>query len=382
MTAEALGTEQIRRLPKVLLHDHLDGGVRPATVLELAREQGYAALPADDVASLSGWFAASADSGSLVRYLETFSHTVGVMQTAEALRRTARECVLDLAADGVVYAEVRYAPEQHLEGGLGLDEVVEAVNAGFREGEEVVAGPDADAPAGPIRVRAMLTAMRHAARSREIAELAVRHRAEQVCGFDIAGAEDGFPPTRHLGAFEFLRQANAHFTIHAGEAFGLPSIWEAIQRCGAERLGHGIRIVDDIRLDGSPVTDDLTGAIDRAREEPGAFSLGDLAAYVRDRRIPLEMCPSSNVQTGAAPSIAEHAIRLLDALRFRVTLNTDNRLMSATSMTREAQLLVDQAGWGVPELRRVTVNAMKSAFLPFDERLALIEDVLKPAYDG
>ncbi|WP_298890474.1 adenosine deaminase [uncultured Serinicoccus sp.] len=379
---DALGTEQIRRLPKVLLHDHLDGGVRPATVLELAREQGYAALPADDIESLSGWFAASADSGSLVRYLETFTHTVGVMQTAEALRRTARECVLDLAADGVVYAEVRYAPEQHLEGGLGLDEVVEAVNAGFREGEEVVARGDADAPAGPIRVRAMLTAMRHAARSREIAELAVRHRAEEVCGFDIAGAEDGFPPTRHLGAFEFLRQANAHFTIHAGEAFGLPSIWEAIQWCGAERLGHGIRIVDDIRLDGSPVTDDLAGAIGRAQQEPGAFSLGELAAYVRDRRIPLEMCPSSNVQTGAAPSIAEHAIRLLDALRFRVTLNTDNRLMSATSMTREAQLLVDQAGWGVPELRRVTVNAMKSAFLPFDERLALIEDVLKPAYDG
>ncbi|KUG59314.1 adenosine deaminase [Serinicoccus chungangensis] len=380
--AEALATEQFRRLPKVLLHDHLDGGVRPATVLELAREQGYAALPADDVASLSRWFAASADSGSLVRYLETFTHTVGVMQTAEALRRTARECVLDLAADGVVYAEVRYAPEQHLEGGLGLDEVVAAVNAGFREGEEVVAGGDADAPAGPIRVRAMLTAMRHAARSREIAELAVRHRAEEVCGFDIAGAEDGFPPTRHLGAFEFLRQANAHFTIHAGEAFGLPSIWEAIQWCGAERLGHGIRIVDDIRLDGSPVTDDLAGAIARAQEDPGAFALGDLAAYVRDRRIPLEMCPSSNVQTGAAPSIAEHAIRLLDALRFRVTLNTDNRLMSATSMTREAELLVDQAGWGVPELRRVSVNAMKSAFLPFDERLAIIEDVLKPAYDG
>ena len=379
---EALGTEQVRRLPKVLLHDHLDGGVRPATVLELAREQGYAALPADDVESLSAWFAASADSGSLVRYLETFTHTVGVMQTAEALRRTARECVLDLAADGVVYAEVRYAPEQHLEGGLGLDEVVEAVNAGFREGEEVVAAGDADAPAGPVRVRAILTAMRHAARSREIAELAVRHRAEEVCGFDIAGAEDGFPPTRHLGAFEFLRQENAHFTIHAGEAFGLPSIWEAIQWCGAERLGHGIRIVDDIRLDGAPVSDDLAGAIDRGQEDPGAFALGELAAYVRDRRIPLEMCPSSNVQTGAAPSIAEHAIRLLDALRFRVTLNTDNRLMSATSMTREARLLVDQAGWGVPELRRVTVNAMKSAFLPFDERLALIEDVLKPAYDG
>ncbi|WP_022924969.1 adenosine deaminase [Serinicoccus marinus] len=377
-----LGAEQIRALPKVLLHDHLDGGVRPATVLELAQEQGYAALPADDVASLSAWFAESADSGSLVRYLETFAHTVGVMQTADALRRTARECVLDLAADGVVYAEVRYAPEQHLEGGLGLDEVVAAVNEGLRDGEREVAQGEAEAPAGRIRARAMLTAMRHAARSREIAELAVRHRDSEVCGFDIAGAEDGFPPTRHLGAFEFLRQANAHFTIHAGEAFGLASIWEAIQWCGAERLGHGIRIVDDITLDGSPVTDDLAGAIARAQEEPGAFALGELAAYVRDRRIPLEMCPSSNVQTGAAPSIEEHAIRLLDALRFRVTLNTDNRLMSATSMSREAQLLVERGGWGRTELRRVAVNAMKSAFLPFDERLAIIEDVLKPAYDG
>ncbi|WP_149814760.1 adenosine deaminase [Serinicoccus marinus] len=377
-----LGAEQIRALPKVLLHDHLDGGVRPATVLELAQEQGYAALPDDDVASLSAWFAESADSGSLVRYLETFAHTVGVMQTADALRRTARECVLDLAADGVVYAEVRYAPEQHLEGGLGLDEVVAAVNEGLRDGEREVAQGEAEAPAGRIRARAMLTAMRHAARSREIAELAVRHRDSEVCGFDIAGAEDGFPPTRHLGAFEFLRQANAHFTIHAGEAFGLASIWEAIQWCGAERLGHGIRIVDDITLDGSPVTDDLAGAIARAQEEPGAFALGELAAYVRDRRIPLEMCPSSNVQTGAAPSIEEHAIRLLDALRFRVTLNTDNRLMSATSMSREAQLLVERGGWGRTELRRVAVNAMKSAFLPFDERLAIIEDVLKPAYDG
>lgn len=373
---------RLRALPKVLLHDHLDGGVRPATVLEIAREEGYDALPADDVDSLSRWFAESADSGSLVRYLETFAHTVGVMQTADALTRVARECVLDLAADGVVYAEVRYAPEQHLEGGLTLDQVVEAVNAGFREGERLVAAGEAEAPAGPIRVRAMLTAMRHAARSREIAELAVRYRDQEVCGFDIAGAEDGFPPTRHLGAFEFLRQANAHFTIHAGEAFGLASIWEAIQWCGAERLGHGIRIVDDITLDGSPVTDDLAGAIARAQEEPGAFALGELAAYVRDRRIPLEMCPSSNVQTGAAPSIEEHAIRLLDALRFRVTLNTDNRLMSATSMTREAQLLVERGGWGLPELRRVTVNAMKSAFLPFDERLAIIDGVLKPAYDG
>lgn len=378
---EPLNIDQIRSLPKVLLHDHLDGGLRPATVLELAREQGYTSLPADDVESLSRWFAESADSGSLVRYLETFAHTVGVMQAAPALARVAREAVLDLAADGVVYAEIRYAPEQHLDGGLSLDEVVEAVESGLREGERLVASGQAAAPAGPIRARAMLTAMRHAARGTEIAELTVRHR-DTVCGFDIAGAEDGFPPSRHLDAFEYLRRANMHFTIHAGEAFGLPSMWEAIQQCGAERLGHGIRIIDDIRLEGRPVADDLGAAIRRAVQEPEAFELGDLAAYVKDRRIPLELCPSSNVQTGAAPSIEEHAIRLLGALRFRITLNTDNRLMSATSMTREAQLMVERAGWGTADLRRVSVNAMKSAFAPFDERLRIIETVLKPAYDG
>lgn len=374
MTAAPL---DIAALPKVLLHDHLDGGLRPATVLELAQEQGYDALPASDVASLSRWFAESADSGSLVRYLETFDHTVGVMQTADALARVARECVVDLAADGVVYAESRYAPEQHIAGGLSLDEVVEAVNRGLREGEEEVAGAG-----GRIRVRAMLTAMRHAARSQEIAELTIRHLDEEVCGFDIAGAEDGFPPTRHLPAFDHLRQHNAHFTIHAGEAFGLPSIWEAIQFCGAERLGHGVRIVDDIFLDDRPVAEDVPGAIARAAQDPGAFRLGPLAAYVKDRRIPLEMCPSSNVQTGAAASIEAHPITLLKDLQFRVTLNTDNRLMSATTMTREAQLLVDRAGWDLRDLRRVAVNAMKSAFLPFDERLEIIEGVLKPAYDG
>lgn len=364
-------------LPKVLLHDHLDGGLRPATVLDIARQEGYEALPADDVDGLARWFAESADSGSLVRYLETFDHTVGVMQTEEALARVARECALDLAADGVVYAESRYAPEQHLRKGLTLDEVVLAVNRGFREGEEEAAGRG-----NPIRVRVLPSAMRHEARSVEIAELTVRHLGDQVAGFDIAGAEEGYPPTRHLEAFDYLRQRNVHFTIHAGEAFGLPSIWEAIQFCGADRLGHGVRIVDDIRLEGVPVTEDLPAAIARADVDPRAFELGPLAAYVRDRRIPLEMCPSSNVQTGACTSIEAHPISLLKDLQFRVTLNTDNRLMSATSMTREASLLVERAGWTRQDLRRVTVNAMKSAFLPFDERLDIIEGVLKPAYDG
>ncbi|MGB3764270.1 MAG: adenosine deaminase [Ornithinimicrobium sp.] len=368
-------TEDILALPKVLLHDHLDGGLRAETMLELAQEQGYGDLPAGDVASLTTWFRDSADSGSLERYLETFVHTVGLMQTASALRRVARECVLDLARDGVVYAEVRYAPEQHLEGGLDLDEVVTAVSQGLAEGMR-----EAAAEGHPIVARSLLGAMRHAARSREIAELAVRHRDDGVAGFDIAGAEVGFPPTRHLDAFEYLRRENAHFTIHAGEAFGLPSIWEAIQYCGTERLGHGVRILDDLSLHGGALSETDRRYGQWTTEEVGAVELGKLAAYVRDRRIPLEMCPSSNLQTGAADSIAEHPITLLSRLRFRVTVNTDNRLMSGTTMTREMQLLVEQAGWEIHDLRRVTIDAMKSAFLPYDERRVLIDHVILPGY--
>ncbi|HEX5427495.1 adenosine deaminase [Segeticoccus rhizosphaerae] len=374
MTAARASTQLIRSLPKVLLHDHLDGGLRPQTIIELAGQVGYADLPATDAAALAAWFRDSADSGSLVRYLETFDQTLAVMQTVDGLQRVARECAEDLAADGVVYAEVRFAPEQHLVEGLTLEQVVEAVLDGFREGEQLAA------QAGRrIRVTALLTAMRHAAKSTEIAELVVRYRDEGVSGFDIAGAEAGFPPTRHLDAFEYLRRKNAHFTIHAGEAFGLPSIWEAIQWCGADRLGHGVRIVDDITVAGRPYAADVAGAVAATRDD---VSLGLLAAYVRDRRIPLEMCPSSNVQTGAAESVAVHPISLLARLKFRVTVNTDNRLMSGTSMTREMSLLCDEAGWAIDDLRWVTINAMKSAFLPFDERLAIIDDVIKPGYAG
>ena len=378
--ADGLDRAALVAAPKVLLHDHLDGGVRPQTVIDIAGEIGYTELPATDATELQTWFRDSADSGSLVRYLETFRHTVAVMQTEEGLRRVARECVLDLAVDGVVYAESRYAPEQHIAGGLSLEQVVEAVNAGFREGEA-----EAAAAGHPIRVTALLTAMRHAARSTAIAELAVRYRDDGVAGFDIAGAEAGFPPTRHLDAFEYLRRENAHFTIHAGEAFGLPSIWEAIQYCGADRLGHGVRIVDDIAIDGvaAPLwlrmaeKNHLTSLAD---VDLSTVRLGRLASYVRDARIPLELCPTSNVQTGAAPSIGLHPITLLAKLLFRVTLNTDNRLMSNTCMSQEAAQLVEHAGWTLADLRWVTINAMKSAFIPFDQRLALIDDVIKPGY--
>ncbi|KUJ66907.1 adenosine deaminase [Streptomyces albus subsp. albus] len=350
--------EQIRRAPKVLLHDHLDGGLRPATIIELARETGYQNLPESDPEKLGIWFREAADSGSLERYLETFAHTCAVMQTREALVRVAAECAEDLAADGVVYAEVRYAPEQHLEAGLTLEEVVEAVNEGFREGER-----RARENGHRIRVGALLTAMRHAARALEIAELANRYRDLGVVGFDIAGAEAGFPPTRHLDAFEYLKRENNHFTIHAGEAFGLPSIWQALQWCGADRLGHGVRIIDDIQV-----------------AEDGSVRLGRLANYVRDKRIPLELCPTSNLQTGAASSYAEHPIGLLRRLHFRATVNTDNRLMSGTSMSREFEHLVSTFGYNLDDMQWFTVNAMKSAFIPFGERLAMINDVIKPGY--
>ena len=353
-----LTATMISRAPKALLHDHLDGGLRPATVLDIAGQVGYEGLPTADEAELAAWFRTAAHSGSLVRYLEPFAHTVAVMQTSEALHRVAFECVEDLAADNVVYAEVRFAPELHMDGGLSLDDVVDAVLAGFADGEKAAA-----AEGHPITVRCLVTAMRHAARSREIAELAIRFRDKGVVGFDIAGAEAGYPPTRHLDAFEFMRSNNARFTIHAGEAFGLPSIQEALAFCGADRLGHGVRIVDDIEL-----------------RPDGTAHLGRLASILRDKRIPLELCPSSNVQTGAVESIASHPFDLLARLRFRVTVNTDNRLMSDTTMTQEMVRLVEAFGYGWSDLERFTINAMKSAFLHFDERLAIIDEVIKPRY--
>ncbi|QUR66568.1 adenosine deaminase [Mycobacterium spongiae] len=353
-----LDLEAIRQAPKALLHDHLDGGLRPATVLDIAGQIGYDGLPATDIDELATWFHTASHSGSLERYLEPFSHTVAVMQTPEGLYRVAHECVEDLAADSVVYAEIRFAPELHIDRGLSFDEIVDVVLAGFAEGEKTCA-----AAGRPITVRLLVTAMRHAAMSREIAELAIRFRDKGVVGFDIAGAEAGYPPTRHLGAFAYMREHNARFTIHAGEAFGLPSIHAALAFCGADRLGHGVRIADDIEVDAG-----------------GGYRLGRLASILRDKRIPLELCPSSNVQTGAVASIAEHPFDLLARTRFRVTVNTDNRLMSDTSMSLEMHRLVEAFGYGWSDLERFTINAMKSAFIPFDQRLEIIDDVIKPRF--
>src|SRR5206468_9426598 len=353
-----LRPDTIRQAPKALLHDHLDGGLRPATVIDLAREFGYRGLPTSDVDELAAWFRRGADRKSLELYLETFAHTVGVLQERDAIIRVAAECAEDLAADGVVYAEVRYAPELSTERGLTLDEVTEANLEGFRIGME-----RASAAGNPIVMKMLVTAMRQAARSVEVAECAVRWRDAGVVGFDVAGPEKGYPPTRYLDAFEYIRRANFHITIHAGESFGLPSIWEAVQFAGAERLGHGVRIVDDI----TTLPD-------------GSIELGPLAAFVRDRRIPLEMCPTSNVHTGAVASIAEHPVDLLRRLRFRVTVNTDNRLMSNVTLSSEFAALDEAFRIGLGEIEWLTLNAMKSAFAPFDERLRIINEVVKPGY--
>ena len=345
--------ERIRRAPKVVLHDHLDGGLRASTIIELATETGYGDLPTTDPERLAAWMQRGANRKDLTLYLETFAHTVGVMQTPEAIARVARECAEDMAADGVVYAEVRFGPELHVERGLTLDDAIEAVLEGFRQGSE---GTD-------LTIRAICSALRHLHRSAEVAEAAVRWRDRGVVAFDIAGPEDGFPPDDHLEAFQYCQRENFHITIHAGEAYGPRSIWKALQFCGAERLGHGIRIVEDI----------VTAA-------DGDRTLGRLAHYIRDRRIPLEVCPTSNVNTGVFASVADHPIDALVQLRFRVTVNTDNRLMSNVSMTSEMAALADTFGYDWARLRWLTVNAMKSSFLPFRERLQLIERVIKPGY--
>lgn len=348
--------EQIKQAPKVLLHDHLDGGLRPQTIIELADELGYTDLPATEPEPLTEWMMQGANRKDLRLYLETFAHTVAVMQTSQSIERVARECAEDLAADGVVYAEVRFAPELHNQRGMGLDDAIEAVLAGFATGS---AGTD-------LTIRAICSAMRDAHNSLAVAEAAVRWRDRGVVAFDIAGAENGFPPDDHIRAFQYCQRENFHITVHAGEAYGPRSIWKAVQYCGSERLGHGIRIVEEIE-----------SAENSETNEP---KLSRLAHFLRDRRIPLEICPTSNVNTGVFNSIADHPIDQLIHLGFRVTVNTDNRLMSGVSMSSELAALVDAFGYDWKRLRWLTVNGMKSSFLPFRERLEIIEQVIKPGY--
>jgi adenosine deaminase len=350
--------EQIRRLPKVVLHDHLDGSLRPSTIIDIAKRIGYE-LPATDPDELADWFESACSSGSLELYLETFKHTVACMQTIEDIIRVARESTLDLARDGVVYAEIRGAPELHTQKGLTIDQAIEATLDGFQLGMA-----EAKAEGYTIRVEYMLCALRQNNFSQITADKCVKYRDRGVCGFDIAGPEHGFPPAHHLETFNKLRQENLHFTIHAGEAYGLPSIWQAIQVCGAERLGHGVRILDDI--------DFLT--------DPKSPKLGRLASYVKDRRIPLEICPQSNLQTGAVKDMANHPIGVLAKLKFRVTVNTDNRLMSRTTMSREIHRVAQAFDWTFADVQRVTVNALKSAFIPFDDRMKIMDQQVKPGF--
>jgi adenosine deaminase len=343
----SLDLEALQAFPKVSLHDHLDGGLRPQTIIELAADIGHP-LPADNADDLGRWFAESANFGSLERYLETFDHTIAVMQTAPNLRRVAKEFVEDLAADGVIYGETRWAPEQHLRDGLTDADAIEAVRDGLAEGMAACRERGHE-----IDLRQLLTAMRQAEPTRAIAELTLRYRRDGVAGFDIAGPEKGYPPSRFLESFQLLRRQSAYYTIHAGEADGCESIWEAVQVCAANRIGHSVAIIEDI--------------------QQGA--LGDFAAYVRNERIPLEMCPSSNVHTGTVSSIAEHPIHSLDRLGFRVTVNPDNRLMSATSMTREFALLADAFDYTFADVRRLSSNAAKSAFAPYEVRRALVQRI-------
>ncbi len=343
-------TVDLLAAPKVLLHDHLDGGLRPQTLLDLAETDGRR-LPADDAEALARWFVTSATAGTLERYLETFVHTVAALQTEAALERVAAETAIDLAVDGVVYAEVRYAPELNVAGGLSLDAVVEAVQAGYARGvaEAAVQGNE-------ITVNTLLCAMRQADRSVEIAELALRHRDRGVVGFDIAGPEQGFPASRHAEAFALLAGALLPVTIHAGEADGVASIAGALGQ-GALRLGHGVRVLEDVHGTGEDAV------------------LGRVASWVRDRRITLESSPTSNVHTGASSSMAEHQVTALRRLGFAVTVNTDNRLVSGTTMSREMTRLREEAGWSDADLREASLNAAEGAFLPLPEREALIERV-------
>lgn len=357
--------QEIAALPKVVLHDHLDGGLRPATLLELADAAGQA-LPAGEPDALAAWFVETCDAGSLEAYLATFEHTLAVMQSAANLTRIAAEAVVDLAADGVVYAELRYAPELHQRAGLTGQQVVDAVREGLEQGvaEAAEAGRT-------IRARQLLTIMRDRDHGRQTAELALANRRAGVVGGDIAGPEAGFSTLRHKRGLRLLRNANMPVTIHAGEAAGPESVADALHLGGALRLGHGLRIAEDVTF-GAQTPEDPFGLV-------GA-ELGDLAHWVRDLQVPLEICPTSNLQTGAARSVATHPVTALARLGFAVTISTDNRLMSGTSPTRELTRLVEEAGWTLDDLRDVTLAAAWSAFCHLDEREEIVDDLVLPGF--
>ncbi|MEW6509533.1 MAG: adenosine deaminase [Bacteroidota bacterium] len=346
----------LQSVPKVLLHDHLDGGLRPATLVDLARAADYRGLPTEDPDELAQWFRRGAQRGSLPLYLEGFAHTAAVMQTEVALERVAYEMMEDMSRDGVVYVETRFAPVFHTEKGLHWDEVVNAVLKGLNRGKKAFG----------VEYGLIICAMRNMRLSQEMAELAVDFRERGVVGFDLAGEEGGFPPKKHVDAFHYIQRENFNITVHAGEAFGKESIWQAIQWCGAHRIGHATRLIEDIGLD--------------KRSRKKIVRMGYLAQYVLDKRIPLEICLTSNVDTGAAKDLESHPFGLLYKYKFRVTLNTDDRLMSDTTMTKEFRIAHRVFDLSLEDLEKLTINAMKSAFQPYNRRIRLIYDVIKPGY--
>jgi adenosine deaminase len=350
-----LTTEQIVRLvPKVLLHDHLDGGLRPQTIIEIAKDQKYSKLPTSDAGELGEWFFRGANKGNLVEYLQGFEHTCAVMQTKESLHRVAYEMMEDMKNDGVCYVETRFAPVFHTAKGLYNEDVVQAVLEGLEHGKR-----DFGVGYGLI-----LCGMRNMKNTLEISELAVNFRNQGVVGFDLAGEEGGYPPKKHIEAFQFIQRANFNITIHAGEAFGKESIWQAIQWCGAHRIGHATHLVEDIFLD----------------NERNVVRFGELAQYVLDKRIPLEICLLSNVHTGAVDKIENHPFGILFKEKFRVTINTDDRLMSNTNMTKEFMTAIRNFNLNLEDVEKLSLNAMKSAFIPYKERLNYIYNIIKPGY--
>ncbi|MFA5513908.1 MAG: adenosine deaminase [Sphaerochaetaceae bacterium] len=346
--------ELIKQLPKVDLHDHLDGGLRASTIIELAKEQNIE-LPETDVDSLTKWFTRGCKQKSLSLYLETFDVTLAVLQTKEALKRVAKEAIEDLDKDNVVYSEIRFAPSLHISKGMTMEDAVNGVLEGLAEGKR----------GRKISYGLILCAMRNQdpTISVEVAKLAVSYRTKGVVGFDLAGDESGHPPKKHLDAFQYIRNQNFNITIHAGEGFGLESIWQAIQVCTAHRIGHGTRLIDDMSYEGTKIT-----------------KMGSLAHYIKDKRIPLEMCLSSNVGTGAAKDFATHPFNLFFRNNFRVFLNVDNRLMSDTTMSDEMALAAEHYGLTIRDLEKITVNAMKSAFIHYNDRIKIIFDIIKKGY--
>ncbi len=346
--------EIIRSVPKVMLHDHLDGGLRPQTIIDIAKEINYDKLPTTNADELAEWFHRGANKGNLVEYLQGFEHTIAVMQTKENLERIAYEMMEDMHKDGICYIETRFAPVFHTQQGLHYDDIIDAVLTGLRRGEK-----DFGVGFGLI-----LCGMRNMTDTLEFAELAVNFRHQGVVGFDLAGEEGGYPPKKHLDAFQFIQRENFNITIHAGEAFGIESIWQAIQYCGAHRIGHATKLKDDMTFDA----------------EGNIIGMGDLSQYILDKRVPLEICLLSNVHTGAVKTIEEHPFIKLYKKKFRVFLNTDDRLMSDTTLTKEFTLATDLWGITLDDIEKLTINAMKSSFIHYDERIRYIYDVIKPGY--